>query len=742
MVRRRLIARALAVLPIAALIALGIAALFLAGDAETDESRLARWSPWLYGGALVAVLVLLATIARQLYRLLQQRRAGVPGARLAGRWSLALILLAVPPVLLVYGFALNFLNATIDSWFNVRIDRALDDALTLGRLYLDAETERARASAEREAQALAALPAEARQAALDGALDRSGALSLALFADNGAVLASAAADPRVLLPTAPDATTLLSVRGGATDSVTEPLGEDLVVRVAHAAGPDAILVGVYGLPTPAQPLARNIEASWHDYQRLEFLRDSLKLTFTLILSAVLLLSLLLAVLVALEVARGQAAPIARLAAATQAIAQGRLGEQLPPGGDDELGFLTDSFNRMSRELDHASRVARDSQAETERQRAYLEAVLARLSSGVLTWDASARLLTANHAAGAILGVALTPHEGRPLAQLAGAAPELAPLLDLLALRAREGVAEWREELKVTREAGAQVLMLRAAALPPERSGASPALSDSAPTEPDATPAARAREPGAASPSARFVLVFDDQTVLNQAQREAAWAEVARRLAHEVKNPLTPIQLAAERVRHRLAGKLADADAAVLEKSTHTIVAQVDALKTLVNAFGDYARPPELHLAPLKLNVLVGEVLDLYEHEQHLKLARDLDRADPSVRADAGRLRQLLHNLLKNALEASNAQAPAITVATRVVGHDGARQIELEVADRGGGLPAGFDESWFEPYRTGKPKGTGLGLAVVRKVAEEHGGQVRALARDGGGARFVVTLPAI
>lgn len=695
-------------LPALALAALFAFVLLLAGDAEADAARLGRWWLWAFGGAAASVALVLGAIAGRVLELLRARREGRPGARLAARWTVALVLLAVPPLVLVYGFALRFLHATVDSWLNVRVEAGLDDALALGRQWVDGEVARARADSGALAERLAAAPDP--QAALEDELDRSRALQFALFGPGGELRAAAAADPRLLLPTPPDPTELLRARDGAVEAASQPLGDDLVVRVLRAAPPDGVLLALWPLPAQVQPLARNIEATWADWQRLSFLRDSLKLTFTLVLTLALLLSMLLAVFAALRVARRQVAPVARLAAATADIARGEYGGEVPAGGDDELGFLTASFNRMSRELAAASAVARESQAQTERQRAYLETVLGRLSSGVLTWGADGVLRTANAAAARILGVDLAPFAGRPLAALAATEPALAPLVEALAARAAEGAGEWRGELRLARgagEAAAQVLVLRVAALPAGERG--------------------------------FVAVIDDETVLNQAQREAAWSEVARRLAHEVKNPLTPIQLSAERLKLRLGGKLEAADAQVLDKATGTIVAQVEALKSLVNAFGDYARPPQLRLEPLSLNTLAAQVLDLYEQDPRLCLLRTLDPADPRIRADAGRLRQLLHNLVKNAIEASS-DAPRIELETRCVDDAGRPEVALSVADRGSGLPPGFDDTWFEPYRSGKPRGSGLGLAVVRKVADEHGARVAAEDRAGGGARFTVWFP--
>ncbi|MHB8448734.1 MAG: sensor histidine kinase, partial [Rudaea sp.] len=275
--------------------------------------------------------------------------------------------------------------------------------------------------------------------------------------------------------------------------------------------------------------------------------------------------------------------------------------------------------------------------------------------------------------------------------------------------ARAGAREWREEVVLARGEERRLLLLRGAELGGEDVG--------------------------------IVAVFDDLTQLDRAQRDAAWAEVARRLAHEVKNPLTPIQLAAERLRRRFIGRLPPDETELLDRATHTIVAQVEALKALVNAFGDYARPPQIEARALDLHALAGEVLDLYENDQRVQLTRRFDAREPILRADAGRLRQLLHNLIKNALEAiGDARKPHIDVATCDIVENERRWIELSVADNGPGLPEGFGERWFEPYTSSKQRGTGLGLAVAKKIAEEHGGGIRAENRNGGGAVFTLRLP--
>jgi len=485
-------------------------------------------------------------------------------------------------------------------------------------------------------------------------------------------------------------------------------GDGLRIRALARLDDGRSVQALFELPPEAASQALRVEAAVHAAARALYLRDSLKIAFILILSLVLLISLFATVLVSFGVARRLVAPIARLSSATRRVAEGRFDAQLPEGEDDELGFLVQSFNRMTRELELSRARVRASAEETERQRAFLETVLAHLSSGVLVVDGGLQVRSMNAAAREMLGLPHATAATMPLTQLRAAAPRAARLATALLQRLRGGAREWREEVTLDGEDGvARVVLLR----------------------------------GARLPDAGAVAVFDDTTMIDQARRDAAWAEVARRLAHEIKNPLTPIQLAAERLRRRVLPKLEPDDAQVLDRATHTIVAQVDALKTMVNDFGDYARPTGLALVPLDLGALAGEVLDLYEQDPRLALVRSFDPALPRVTADAGRIRQVLHNLIKNAIEAGAERSRSqIEVVTRLVADNGQRAVELQVADDGPGLPEDFDTHRFEPYRSVKPRGTGLGLAIVARIAREHGAQFHAQRRPEGGARFILRLP--
>ncbi|MEJ5209112.1 ATP-binding protein [Denitratimonas sp. CY0512] len=691
-----------------ALLALLLGGLYVVADAQGLQPAYSRWYPAVFIATLLALLLLTLAIIQQLWRLRRQLRRGEPGARLSRRLLMLLVLLALPPLLLVYGFGARFITSTVDSWLPANSVPALQDALVLGQSYLDDHIGQARNTTDRIAAQLAVVGDLGLDLALEDALDAHGARQLAVFESDGRLRAVAADDPALLLPGPPQDEARLALRNRSLYSATERVGEGLRIRVLARLGADRSLQALFDLPDDTAARVLRVEAAVHAAARAQFLRESLKVAFILILSLVLVISLFATVLVSFGLARRLVAPIARLSTATRLVAEGRFDAQLPEGQDDELGFLVRSFNRMTRELELARARANASAEETERQRAFLETVLAHLSSGVLVVDGSLQLRSMNAAARQMLGLAPDRHGTWPLTELRRIAPRAAPLVTVLLQRLREGAREWREEVALdSDDDGPRVLLLRGARLPDE---------------------------GA-------VAVFDDATVIDRARRDAAWAEVARRLAHEIKNPLTPIQLAAERLRRRVLPKLDEDDAQVLDRATNTIVAQVDALKTMVNSFGDYARPPSLALLPLDLNTLAGQVLDLYEHDQRLLLVRDFADSLPAVTADAGRIRQVLHNLIKNAIEAGAERSRSrIEISTREVSERDRRFVELTVGDDGPGLPEGFDMHWFEPYRSTKPRGTGLGLAIVARIAQEHGAQFFARHRDNGGACFVLRLP--
>ena len=697
-----------------AMLLLGLlVALHLMSDAVQNSETLSRIFVPLLWLVMLGLLVLALMVAVNAIRLVLAWRRGVTGSRLTARIVMLFALISLLPVGVVYYYSLGFLLRGIDSWFDVEIDGAMRDALTLNQASLDMNqavllrySARLLAGIEdRSATALTLTLGELRR--------QAGALELTVFGRSGQVMATANEDPLQLVPDHPDREIMQGVRMGV-DYVGLDTGADgeMVIRVL-VNDPDArpmLLQAIFPTSARISELANRLETAYNRYTELSFLRRSLKLSFSLALSLVLVFGLLAALLAAFRTAARLVAPVADIARGTRAIADGDYEHRLPlPSHDDELTFLVKSFNTMTRQLAKARDQAARSQQAVERQRAYLQTVLGRLSSGVLALDGALAIRTANRAASQILSVSRRDLEETTLETLEQGHPRLGHLVETVRRFVSTGT-DWREEVTLFGGEGRQVLMCRGSPLP----------------------ANSAEDTG-------HVLVFDDITTLIRAQRDAAWGEVARRLAHEIKNPLTPIQLSAERLRHKLLRKLPEPDARIVDRSTHTIVQQVEAMKAMVNDFANYARSPQMQEAPFALDPLVQEVLELYRAVE-IPITSSLDAGEGLVRGDSKRLRQVLHNLLKNAQEALEGhESPHIAVTTRRVASVEAPSLELTVADNGGGLGEEMIGRLFEPYVTSKTKGTGLGLAIVKKIIEEHGGMIWAENIDQG-ARFTVRLP--
>ncbi len=702
-------------LPVISAVVLLLAALYLAGDATRGLSGFSDYYLWVFALAGVALLVLAGAIGHRLYRLIRQLRARAPGSRLTLRLVILFVVLAVPPASVVYLFSVDFLNRSIDSWFDVDVEQALDDALEIGQRFLEVQKIEKQTLTRRLARRLADLEDRRLLSSLRNMVGETEAIELTVLSSGGRVIATSSRDFDRFAPDLPSDFVLVQARrGGYVDS--EPLEEGVLqIRVLQTVpdsriGSERLLQGIFPVAQGFDEQADKVEREFERYQNLKFLRTQLKRSFQLILSLVLLLSVLVAVLLAFNTARRVVQPIGRLADATRAVASGDYARRLPVPGRDELGFLVASFNTMTQEIARTAAEASASRRQAEERRDYLEAVLGRLSSGVLSFDQVGQLKTANPAAGEILGVDLGAYLGSTLDTVAASHPHLRPLVELIERR-RADARDWQRDCLLERGAQQQVLTCRGARLPGDDQG------------------------GGA------VLVFNDMTDLVRAQREAAWGEVARRLAHEVKNPLTPIQLSAERLRHKYLPKMPAAEAAVLDRATRTIVAQVEALKTMVNAFSDYARAPSLQLERLRLSELAAEILDLYEQGGgRLKVDADWMASEPNVLADRGRIRQLLHNLVKNAQEAVGDGELKLALSTRLEWRNDRPWLCLSMRDNGPGLPPGVVENLFEPYATTKERGTGIGLAIAKKIAEEHGGEIHARNAANGGAVFEFRLP--
>jgi nitrogen fixation/metabolism regulation signal transduction histidine kinase len=690
---------------LAVIAALSAVLLFLLATASANTALFARNYPLLIGVNAIAGIALLGLLVVQVRSLWRDYRGGVFGSRLKWRLVVMLAMMAVLPGALVYGVSMQFAVKSIDSWFDVRVDSALEDGLKLGRTVLDT----LQSDLIEKGRGMAFDLGDAQSPTLLNRLrEQSGIQSATLITLSGRVLANSSSDVRDLLPSVPSQAQLRAATAGR--GVASAEGEAATGLVVRA------LVPVRGLELGEEPrvlqltqtvpdaIARSAEsvaATYRDYQELQLGKEGLKRIYTLTLTFTLTLALFAAVALAFFLAERLARPLLILAEGTQAVAAGDFTPRAALATHDELGVLTQSFSKMTHQLAEARRDNERHRSQLEATSAYLESVLANLSAGVLAFDADFRLRAANRGASAILADDLTEADDVPLAQW----PRHAEFAQAVVAGFRERGTEWQQQLELTNANGApQTLLLR----------------------------------GSSLPGGGCVVVFDDITHVISAQRTAAWGEVARRLAHEIKNPLTPIQLSAERLQMKLSDKLDGASRDMLERSTQTIINQVAAMKNMVNDFRDYAKTPPPEIAPIDFNALVREVLELYAASD-AGVAMDLAADLPPVLADPNQLRQVLHNLVKNAREALAEAAPAdptITVATQ---RDDLRAV-LRVADNGAGFAPQILSRAFEPYVTTKAKGTGLGLAIVRKVIDEHHGEIKLANSASGGAEISIKLP--
>jgi len=628
--------------------------------------------------------------------------------------------LAVLPLLVVFYFSIQFINSGIDSWFNIEVEEALDDALELSQTALGIQM--------RDQLQTTALISDrlqdvsARQLIFELSMMRreSGASEISIYGRNSRIIATSSDQSAGSLPRPLTDEVALQISQNRPFVSLDPLDSGgFEIRTAVPFGnqnrPDigGVIQALYPVPDRIGTMADSVDSSYNDYKRAVFIREPLKQNFSLTLTVVLMLSLLASIYGAFVLSRRLVAPIQDLVAGTRAVAEGDFDTQLPTPSRDEIGFLISSFNDMTQRLSSARRDASLNQALVEAERANLAVILDRLSTGVVALESDLRIRNANEASGSILNVDLENRVGELLADVAKGQPLLEQFVDVAQVHLDSGETEWREQIVLRGEVGRRVLTCACTTLPGDEDHA-----------------------------AGYVVVFDDITALLQAQRDAAWGEVARRLAHEIKNPLTPIQLSAERMRRKYLQTLSDEDAQVLDRATHTIVQQVEAMKEMVNAFSDYARAPDIDLNRFDIGKLAHEVVDLYRaQESDIRIVLKTDSELPEVEADMGRIRQILHNLIRNATEAlehqSNGRIDVGITAAEVYGVD---VIEIIVADNGPGFKSESVSQIFDPYVTTKPKGTGLGLAIVKKLVEEHVGTISAENHEEGGAVITIHLP--
>ena len=692
---------------------------------DDDAGHLQFWIT-IIGGTGIAVLVFL--LISNFLLLFRQYRRNEIGSKLTSKLVVIFFFLTVVPFSLIYFFAIQFLNKGVDNWFDVRVEQTVQDSILLSKTALEGIKEEITNDVESHAKGLSKNlePGELLKT-LDEIRKLENYVELSLYADDGSIIAFSSVDSANMLPDTPQDAVFNELRLNQTYTLIEPISENIQqfrivvpIRTTDFGRQFYGLQAIKSLPLRYATLASSVEKANSQYSQMEFARGPLKFSLIVTLSLISLASLLFSILTAVYLSRRLVSPISLLAAGTQKIAEGDYGTELMVADNDELGILTSSFNNMSRKIKEAQQTAFLSQQETEQQKAYLETVLTNLSSGVFSFNQSLQLQIGNSAASEILNLDSESTYGKTALELAEQNPQAKHFFKVIHNGIQSGEANWQDQITLLGEHGRQMIIIRGSLL---------------------HNAIKSQHPNSDNHD-HYVVVFDDVTNLIQAQRDAAWGEVARRLAHEIKNPLTPIQLSAERIKHKLYDQVDENLKDTLDRSTRTIVQQVESMKEMVNAFSSYAQPVRAKLAPLNVNSLIKDVCELHRSTfNNITYELILDQELPEIKANTSALRQVLNNLIINAMHALEEIPDGkliihSCIAEKVKG----QYIDIIIEDNGPGIPIDIQDSLFDPYVSSKSKGSGLGLAIVKRIVEEHSGTVWAKESHIGGTAMYVRLP--
>ena len=684
----------------------GIYLLYLLSTQITTTSDVFNELPVLLGVGVALIVVLMILVGAQLLVTVRRYRAGVFGSKLTVRLILVFVLVSLVPGVVMYGISVQFLAGSIESWFDIRVDSALEGGLNLGRANLENGLGELQSKADSMAVSLSYQSTATQVASIDSLRDQAAISEATLFTTKGEVVASSNSGTDSFIPLAPTQSMLRQAQlqesyAGIEEDEDFGLLLRVIVPINHLETEMQILQVTQLVPQRLARDAAMVQEAYRDYQELSLSRYGLQRLYTLALTLSLGLALFSVVLLAVMFSNRLSAPLGFLAAGTRAVAKGDFSQRTPINRGDELGFLTESFSVMTGQLSEAKDAAEKHEKALTQANAYLSSILETLSAGVLTFDERLNLRAYNPSAEEILGQTLENALPSGDSSTTG--------LDSMRRLIKDGLSESQEiqserQVEIVVNESKKVLLVRISTL------------------------GGGELPG-------FIVVFDDVTNLLQVQRSALWGEVAQRLAHEIKNPLTPIQLSAERLTHRLGPKLDHDDAAMLSRSIKTIVDQVSALKGMVNAFNEYSRNPDRKSELVDVNELVLDVIELYRATS-VAIETKLENKNIFLWGDTGKLRQVLHNLIQNSEQALMGHTnPEILIET--VATPDATQIRIQ--DNGPGLSDEVMSRAFDPYYTTKAKGTGLGLAIVRKIIEEHDGAVSI--RNGEvGAVIEITLP--
>ncbi len=716
------------------MVAIGIVLLFLLAQATGNRELYERNYGRLFIVNMVVATILLATITWMAVRLVSRLRRGKFGSRLLIRLALIFALVGFVPGLLIYVVSYQFVSRSIESWFDVKVEGALDAGLSLGRSTIDTLASDLASKSRNAAAQLADQPDATLPLTLERLRDQLSATDIVLWSSSGQMIASAGQSRFQLSPERPSTQQLRTVRNQRSLSMVEGLDDvgpdgtgkplnSVRIKALVAVSPTGIgllseprvLQVTQGLPTTLVANAIAVQEAYREYQERALGREGLRRMYIGTLTLSLFLSVFGAVLLAVVLGNSLARPLLLLAAGVREVAAGDLSPKPVLQGKDELGGLTRSFAQMTEQRADARATVEKSMWQVDAARSNLQTILDNLTAGVIVLDGQGRILSANPGATRILRAPLAAYQGQALAGVEGLESFGAAVQkhfdDYHAERLQHGLDHWQQSFELHAGQGGV------------------AIPGSGPGNAVTVVVRGAEMPADTSGKQVHLLVLDDISEIVSAQRAQAWGEVARRLAHEIKNPLTPIQLSAERLEMKLADKVAEPERAILAKSVRTIVDQVDAMKRLVNEFRDYARLPTADLKPVDLNALVGDVLQLYGRDAgdaavaaQAPVLMELDPQCPPILGDAQQLRQVIHNLLQNAQDATEGM-PVREVVLRTQWNETSRRVRLVVQDSGPGFPEHILKRAFEPYVTTKAKGTGLGLAVVKKIADEHGARI-------------------
>ena len=666
---------------------------------------------------IITLILLFVLIAKQSYRLYSDYKNQVAGSRLTLRMVITFVILVILPTTILYGFSLQFLQRSIDGWFDATVESALEDAMNLSKTIVTDKKKFHLKQVRRLVQEIELNSSAMTVLTLSEIREKSGAEEVSLLSDKGKLIATTSDVGGDIVPNRPGMELLLPLQQG-NDHVHVDLDQEgsknirVLVRVNIDSRKKFLVIqAFFPLNDRQRKMAASVQQAYTEYSELVYLRTPLKDSFILTLSLVLFLGLFSTIWSAFVFAKRLASPIKDLAAGTRAVAEGNYHQPIPLLDTGDLGQLVESFNQMTRTLAKTHKQLEESHIHSESQRAYLEVILSNLTSGVLSINSDQKIQTINDEAEQILSIKKSDFIGFHIKDISLKNEFLQPLIDKILVFLDTNQERWHEEITLDKEMNNRILIIRGNLLPDKG----------------------------------CVIVLEDVTTLLKAQKDAAWGEVARRLAHEIKNPLTPIQLSAERINLKFSRQLEPEDKETLQRLTGTIINQVENMKSLVKSFSEYARLPSLSIMPIQIDHLILEVVEMYSNMKAINIDIQFDIRDQHIQADAGKIRQVLHNLIKNAIEAMESQDNK-QILIIIMPDEDKQFLRIVVEDNGEGIKENIIANIFEPYVTEKSKGSGLGLAIVRKIIEEHGGKINAenIYKSDmiSGSRFILSLPLV